>query len=168
MRWLLFGVTLIVTLAAAVAVIGALLPVKHVSTSSEEITQPPARIWALISDVMGYPTWHPGVTKVELLNPGQPNPTFRETTKNGTMTYATIAAEPPTRLVTRIADRNLPFGGQWEWTIAPTATGSRVTITERGEIYNPLFRFVSRYIIGYTATMTAVLQALARTPTSGR
>jgi hypothetical protein len=161
MRWLLFGVTLIVTLAAAVAVIGALLPVKHVSTSSAEFKQSPERLWALISDVMGYPTWHPGVTKVELLNPGQPNPTFRETTKNGTMTYATIAAEPPTRLVTRIADRNLPFGGEWEWTIAPTATGSRVTITERGEIYNPIFRFVSRFFLGYTATMDATLRALS-------
>jgi hypothetical protein len=44
----------------------------------------------------------------------------------------------------------------------PTATGSRVTITERGEIYNPIFRFVARFFLGYTATMDAALQALSK------
>jgi hypothetical protein len=41
------------------------------------------------------------------------------------------------------------------------ATGTRVTITERGEIYNPIFRFVARFFLGYTATMDATLRALS-------
>jgi uncharacterized protein YndB with AHSA1/START domain len=162
MRWLLFGVTLLVTIAAAVAVIGALLPVKHVSTSSADLAAPPARVWTVLTDILAYPLWRPSLTRVELLNPGAPMATWREVTKDGTMTYETIAAVPPTRLVTRIADKGLPFGGEWEYAIVPTATGSRVTITERGEIYNPIFRFVARFFLGYTATMDAALQALSK------
>jgi hypothetical protein len=35
-----------------------------------------------------------------------------------------------------------------------------LTITENGEVYNPLFRFVSRFIIGQTATMDGYIKAL--------
>jgi uncharacterized protein YndB with AHSA1/START domain len=159
MRWLLVALTLLVTLSATVAVIGTLLPVKHIATSTAEIAATPARVWTLLTDINGYQTWHPGVTKVELLT--APGPTWRETTKNGTMTYTMVTADPQTRLVTRIADKNLPFGGEWDWSVAPTATGTRVTITERGEIYNPIFRFVARFFLGYTATMDAMLRALS-------
>jgi uncharacterized protein YndB with AHSA1/START domain len=161
MRWLLFSVTLLFTLAAAVAVIGALLPIKHVSTSTAELSAPPDRVWSILTDILAFPLWRPGVTRVELLTPSSPTPTWREISKEGTMTYQTTAAEPPTRLVTRIADRGLPFGGEWEYTLTPTPTGTRVTITERGEIYNPIFRFVARFFLGYTATMEAMLRALS-------
>ena len=36
----------------------------------------------------------------------------------------------------------------------------RFTITENGEVYNPIFRFLSRYVMGYTATMDRYLQAV--------
>lgn len=35
-----------------------------------------------------------------------------------------------------------------------------LTITENGEVHNPLFRFVSRFIMGYAATIDACLKAL--------
>jgi hypothetical protein len=35
-----------------------------------------------------------------------------------------------------------------------------VQITERGEVYNPVFRFVSRFIMGHSATASAFLKAL--------
>ena len=50
---------------------------------------------------------------------------------------------PLWRRVTRIADRNLPFGGTWMVEIVPADGGSKVTITENGEVYNPFFRFAS-------------------------
>ena len=39
-------------------------------------------------------------------------------------------------------------------------TGTRLTITERGEIYNVMFRALSKYVFGYTATMESFLKAL--------
>ena len=37
--------------------------------------------------------------------------------------------------------------------IAPAPGGSAVTITEDGEVYNPIFRFMSRFVFGYYATL---------------
>jgi hypothetical protein len=37
----------------------------------------------------------------------------------------------------------------------PAAGGTTLTVVERGEVYNPVFRFVSRYVIGHTRTLDA-------------
>ena len=52
-----------------------------------------------------------------------------------------------------MADPKLPFGGTWTYEVQPDGTGSAVTITEDGEVYNPIFRFVSRFFIGYEGTL---------------
>jgi hypothetical protein len=41
-------------------------------------------------------------------------------------------------LVTKIDEPEAPFGGTSTMEIVSTANGSRLTITERGEIYNPI------------------------------
>ena len=63
--------------------------------------------------------------------------------------------------MTRAVDPNHNFGGTWTWEIAPEGGGSLLRITENGEVYNPMFRFISRYIIGHTRTMDTALQAIA-------
>jgi hypothetical protein len=70
--------------------------------------------------------------------------------------------DPPTRMVTRIADKGLPFGGVWIFDISPTTDGCRLNITERGEIYNPVFRFVSRFLMGYHRTLDTYLRNVSR------
>ena len=67
----------------------------------------------------------------------------------------------PVHLLTKIDDRSLAFGGTWSHDLVPSGTGTTVTITERGEVYNPLFRFMSRFVFGHTATMEGFLGALA-------
>ena len=37
-----------------------------------------------------------------------------------------------------------------------------VRITEDGEIYNPIFRFVSRFVMGYETTMKQYLSSIGR------
>ncbi len=46
--------------------------------------------------------------------------------------------------------------------LIPAAEGTRVVITERGEVTNPLFRFISRFLMGETGTMFADLKALGK------
>ena len=60
------------------------------------------------------------------------------------------------------ADPKLPFGGTWTYEVQPDVTGSAVTITEDGEVYNPIFRFVSKFIMGHKATMNGYLRALGK------
>jgi hypothetical protein len=92
--------------------------------------------------------------------PNQPAKTWREEGSHGPITFAVVEAAPPWRLVTRIADPKLPFGGTWTYEITSTNTGSILTITENGEVYNVFFRFLSRFAFGYTSSMDAFLNSL--------
>lgn len=74
--------------------------------------------------------------------------------------FELLEATPPRRLATRIADKSLPFGGTWTFEIAPEGVGSEVRITEDGEIYNVIFRFMARFIFGYTTSIETYLRDL--------
>ena len=70
---------------------------------------------------------------------------------------------PDRLLVGRIADANLPFGGSWTYELAPRAAGqTSLTITEDGEVYNPIFRFVSRFVMGHSATINQYLSDVGK------
>jgi hypothetical protein len=58
------------------------------------------------------------------------------------------------------ATPNLPFGGAWTFDIAPDANGSNLRITEDGEVYNVIFRFMARYIFGHHASIETYLKDL--------
>jgi hypothetical protein len=66
------------------------------------------------------------------------------------------------RHVDRIADPSLPFGGRWIYDLASDGSGTALTITEEGEVYNPVFRFVSRFIMGHTRTIDRYIADLQR------
>ena len=72
-----------------------------------------------------------------------------------------LEEDPPRRLVTRVKETEKMFGGTWTVAIAPMPDGSELTITENGWVANPVFRFVSRFIIGHHATMDDVLKQVA-------
>ena len=64
-------------------------------------------------------------------------------------------------LVTKIISAGLPYGGSWTFELdSADENKSRLKITENGEVYNPIFRFASRFIIGHTATIDKYSQAL--------
>ena len=156
----LIAVALLVALALTVVGVGYALPVAHTAHRSVVLHAAPAELWATITDVGAYPAWRRDVDMVELLPPVNGRPSWREKGSNGVITYALTSVDPPTRMVSRIADDDLPFGGEWEYEITPVEGGSRLAITERGEIYNPVFRVVSRFFLGYTSNMDAYLTAL--------
>jgi uncharacterized protein YndB with AHSA1/START domain len=151
----------LLAIGIAVTVIGWLLPVNHEASQTATFAAPPERVFDLISRVDAYNTWWSAISKVEMLSPENGRTRFRQHDSTGTIVMEVTEAAPPARFVTRIADPNQPFGGTWTWEISPEGSGSRLTITERGEIYNPLFRFMARFVFGYTSTMESCLAALA-------
>ena len=161
MRWIAVVVAVIAVLILAVVAIGYSLPVSHVAIVSTSIPAPPDSVWRAITTPSSYPSWRPGVT-VDMVDTSGGRLAWRETSDGETIGYVAEASEPRRRFVTRIADRDLPFGGSWEYRIEPDSSATRVTITERGEVYNPIYRFVSRFIIGHTATLTDYMKALGR------
>jgi hypothetical protein len=162
MKWLLIIVTALAVIVLGVTLAGLALPQNHVAQRSTHFSAPPDKVWATITDVAAYPTWRSDVASVQMLQADGGNVAWREVSSRGNkLAYEATTSEPPTHLVTLITDKGIPFGGSWDYRVAPDGTGSRITITENGEVYNPIFRFVSRYIMGHTATIDAYLKSLA-------
>ena len=160
MRIVAVLLAVVVGLGLIVVVVGYLLPVKHVAVVTARVPATSEQVWQTLTDVAAYPKWRGDVTSVEMLPADSGQVAWREQGRNGAISYTIEQAEPPRRLVPRITDKSLPFGGTWEYVVTPDGAGSRVRITEHGEVYNPVFRFVSRFIMGHTATASAYLKAL--------
>jgi uncharacterized protein YndB with AHSA1/START domain len=163
MLWILLVVAgFLVVLMATVVIVGMRLPRGHTATRSLHLPRTaPEAVWAAITDIDAYPTWRPGMREVTRLSDVDGRTRWREHDRNGKITFEVAAADPPARLVTRIADPGLPFGGAWTYLIEGTGGGSTLTVTEDGEVFNPVYRFVSRYVMGHTAGIDRYLTALA-------
>jgi hypothetical protein len=152
----------LVLLILCVLVIGAALPKRHVTSRSAQFRATPEQLYVRIA---GPQEWRPDVQKSETIHDSSGRELMRETSKRGeTVTYEILDNVSPKSLTRRIATQNLPYSGSWTYSLEPvTGGGTRVRITEDGEVYNPVFRLVSRFILGQTKTMDDYLNALAAT-----
>ena len=160
-RFILIAIGVLMVAVLAVVVIGWRLPVAHVATRAVLLTASPDTVFALISKPEDYPMWRPDVKQVDVTME-QGVTRFREDGSNGPILFEIIERVPPKRLVTRIADKSLPFGGRWIYEVTPMPGGSELRIIEEGEVYNPVFRFVSRFIMGHDSTIEAYLAAVKK------
>jgi hypothetical protein len=153
----------LVGLLVLMALIGLTLRPDHLAARQADIPRPPAEVYAVLRDVERHPTWRKDLKKVELLPDVDGKRSFRETGSQGAITFVVDLDDAAAgRLITRIADDKLPFGGRWIIDVTPTATGSLVRVTEDGVVKNPLFRFLSRTVFSLTATQETYLAALGR------
>jgi uncharacterized protein YndB with AHSA1/START domain len=162
MKWILIVLGALVALVVVIVAIGYALPVKHVASRQARLRQPPDKVFAVITNVEEFPAWRPSVKRVELLPAHDGRPRFREIGSDGSILFETDSVVAGKRLVNRIADPSLPFGGRWTYDLAPDGSGTLLTITENGEVYNPVFRFVSRFIMGHTRTIDQFLTDLSK------
>lgn len=141
MKWLLRLLAALVAFVVSLTLVGYSLPVAHVASRSAELNAPPEQVFTLVSEVKNYGSWWPEGTETKV---------------------AIVESVPPSRFVTKIDEPDAPFGGTWTMEIVPIPTGSRLTITERGEIYNPIFRALARFAFGYGGTIASCLDAAGR------
>ncbi len=88
---------------------------------------------------------------------------WRETDSHGqTVLYEVIERKAPVLLKTRIATPDLPYGGSWSLALHDEGASTTLRITEEGDVYNPLFRFVSRFILGHTRSIDTYVTNLAK------
>lgn len=132
MRWVLYAALAIGVVVMVVVAIGAMLPKQHTASRSVSVALPPDALYKLLTEI-----------------------------KFGDVAVRIERQEPPSLLVTRVVEGQ-PFGGTWTYRIVPAAGGSRLTITEDGEVYNVIFRFMSRFVLGHYATIDAYLANLKR------
>jgi len=156
MKWIVIVVGSLVLLIAIVAAIGAALPRTHTASRTLRVRRPPQDVWPAITQAMSASDVPTDI----------------------------LESDPPRKLVSRVKDTEKMFGGTWTVVIAPAdpstlrepqgrpeqgrgatgsgQAGSTVTITEDGWVANPIFRFVSRYVMGHHATMDGMLKTVAK------
>jgi hypothetical protein len=131
----LYPLAVLVAIVLGAFGFGASLPTAHVTSRSRRIPARPEIVWGLINDPVATKGW------------------------GGNVKTEPVEQDAPRLLVTKIVGEKA-FGGTWTFEIAPEGhDASTLTITERGEIYNPLLRTVMR-LIGLTRTMDAYLAKL--------
>ena len=117
---------------------------------------------SLFSDY-GPQDWRPDVLRCETVLDANGRELVRETTHDGeSIAYELLDRVPPKSIKRRIATDNLPYSGTWTFSLQPNGELTIVRLTENGEVHNPVFRFISRFILGHTRTMDAYLRALGK------
>jgi hypothetical protein len=134
MKWVIVGVAVAVGIVVVVAIVGSLLPRNHIASRMLHVGRGPAEVW----------------------------PVVMELTEASAVPVDVLERNPPYRLVSRVKETEKMFGGTWTIAIAAVPQGSLLTITEDGWVANPIFRFVSRLVIGHHATIDAMLTQVAK------
>jgi hypothetical protein len=161
-KWI-FGVILILGGALIlITLIGWFLPQNHAATRLMFYHQPSEAIWSAITDTSAMPSWREGLKSVKPLPDHNGLPAHIEVTSFGEIPLETVEMIPPRKLVSRVAGPVQPFGGTWTFEITPAPGGAALRITEQGYVSNPLFRFLSRFVFGYTSNIESYLRSLAR------
>ena len=154
-------VAAIVVFGLGAYALGSTLPREHKASRSLVLKANPEAVWARITDEAAAPEWRKDVKSATRLADRDGHEVWREEfTSGNVLGYETLEQIPPSRFVRRIVDEEM-FGGTWTIALTPAGSGTTITVTEDGWVANPLFRLISKYIIGHESTMTAYLHDLA-------
>jgi hypothetical protein len=158
MKWILIIAAVLVLIVGAAAAIGAILPRGHHATRRARFRAAPDVLYAVLA---GPPDWRTGIKAFgNLPDKDGRKQWWEEDMHHQRIVFELVEASPPARLVVRIAGRDLPFGGTWTFDIARDAQGAALRITEDGEVYNVIFRFMARFVFGYTGSIETYLRDL--------
>src|SRR5687767_6639596 len=154
-------IAVIVLVFAVMALIGSQLPSAHTASRSIMLRQPRPNVYAVIRDFKSAPTWRSQVKSTEVIEtPGQKLRFIEHGSDD--VTYEVTEDVPNQRMVTRILNTDLGYSGQWTYELTDENGGTRVKITEDGDVSNVFFRFMSRYVFGHTSTMDTYLTELGK------
>jgi Polyketide cyclase / dehydrase and lipid transport len=168
-------VRIAVTFVVAVVVIGivayadgSILPVQHSASVSGVVDAPPAKVFALITDIAAAPTWRHEVQSVQVLPLDNGRDHWIENLGHGqTMNFLAVGTEPVSaagvgRREVRLDDPGASYGGTWTYEISPgpTANQTSLRITEAGFIKPPMYRFVMVHIFGMTRNLDQYMSDL--------
>lgn len=145
---------------AFIAVCGSFTPRQHIAMESVVLPAAPEVVYQAVRDVEGAAAWRSDVERVELLPDKGDLPVYREV-GDGVTTYQITEDIPNERLVTEIADVGKAFSGRWVFQFAPAeGGGTRLTVTEVGDVPNPALRFLAGTIFGFDGAIRRYLDDL--------
>jgi hypothetical protein len=152
-------VLLIATGIAIMFFIGYSMPIRHTISKKLILNASAEEVWNVITDYKGYVEWRRGVEKVDVIDSRH----WTEKSNLGEIHYEAEVFTPQQLFVSRIKNKDLAFGGSWSFKLKQENPQVTVLqITEVGEVYNPFFRFMAKYILGHEATLNEYAQDLSK------
>lgn len=141
--------------------LGALEPVKHVAKRVVDLNSPKDKVWALITNYADMPTWRRELRKIEMVTGANGQEIWQEfENASESLDFETIEQIEGQKLVRKIVGNRTDFGGTWTFELEENGDQTTLTITENGEVYNIVFRFVSKYIMGHYASIDKFIRQL--------
>jgi uncharacterized membrane protein len=156
------AIAVIALAVLVIALIGSRLPKHHTVSRSVVLHKSPAEVYAVARDFESMPKWRSDMRAVTISSTPDGRVHFREDGKHGSVNYELVEDVPGQRMVTRITDTDLGYAGKWTYVFAAEGANTRLRITEDGEVSNVIFRFLSRYAFGQTATIDGYLNSLGK------
>jgi len=161
-RWFLYAAVSVTALIVLVVLAGLTLPKSHRASRTRTFPAPPEAVFAVVSDFIKYPEWRRDVRAMVVDGQGGVGTVVHEDGSNGSIPFRVEVFEPPSRLVMRIADPELPFGGTWTYELRASGTGTELTLTEDGEVSNPIFRVMQKLFFSPYETIDTFLENLEK------
>ena len=117
----------------------------------------------------GPPDWRTGSEELwELPEKDGRRQWWEEDTHRQRVAYEIVETKPPGRLVMRIAQPGLPFGGGWTFEIAALpGGGSEVRISEDGDIATSFFALWTEFLSGTLAALRRTCAIWASSSATG-
>ena len=162
LKWTLVVLISLASLAGFSALVGSMLPKGHRASRTATLAAAPAVVFGVITDFARASEWRRDLKQVEIVPDDGRGRIVREHGKQGVVPYRIEVLEPPARLVMRIADPSLPYGGSWTYQLRPSGAGTEITITEDGQVFNPIFRIMQTLFFSPYATIDAYLDDLRK------
>jgi uncharacterized protein YndB with AHSA1/START domain len=138
----------LLTLAAGLALLAAIglaLGPERAATEQALFARPPETVWRVLLDLDGMPLWRSDLRALERLPDLEGRPAWREIGRNGVRVMELASAVPPTRLVFRQTRAGVPaFPVRTFELAAVPGGGTRLTLTERSRVGNPVRRVLDR------------------------
>ena len=157
MKWLIIILAILALLILVILIIGKLLPSKHTVFQEQEFKTSRAILWKSIRNFKDYPQWRTKLKKLTVIDETQ----WTEVDNRGdSITLGIIEADVENRLAVKIMDETLPFGGTWVYELNGTDNSVTLKITENGEVYNPIYRFIGYFFMDQSATIKQYLNDL--------
>ena len=160
-RLIRFLLVLAIIAAGGLWLVGSALPRTHEASRSAVFDVAPHTLYAVILTPEAYPEWRTGITRVDRPDSDR----FTEHGPEGPITYRIIDRTPYSRIVVAVDDPEQVFSGTWTYEFEPgggSGRGTRLRITERGEVPNPVFRAIARVLMSPGETIETYLRDIGR------
>lgn len=166
MLWVLGAAGILAAVPLLLALYGLTLPRVHDVACRVDVGGPPEEVWRVIDGAAEQPEWNDMVTRCERVERGDGREVWCEHHAKGPpLVLEVVEREENRTLVRSIADAKKVFSGSWRFVLEPSperAGATRVTISEHGEVPNPLFRAMASLCMPADKYIRWYLRNLAR------